>query len=43
VVPEWVHDATLPHPVRLIRDREHLRRASGDGARVRRIRIIELK
>src|SRR5213075_354531 len=30
VMPEWIDDAALPPAVRLIRDREHLRRAGRD-------------
>lgn len=37
---ERVDDTTLPHAVRLIRDREHLRRAGRDSSGVRRVRFV---
>jgi hypothetical protein len=43
VVPERVDDTTLPHSVRLIRHREHLRRAGRDGLGIRRVRVVHVE
>ena len=42
VVPEWV-DGDLPHSLRLIGHREHLRCASRDRLGVSRISVVQLK